>query len=460
VPAFEGRAQLVYLERAVPGGDSIGRLADGQWVFVTGAVVGDTISIQRVERRRGVARAVEWTVSTPSSARREPPCPVARQCGGCDWMAHDDAAQAENKLALVRDALRRVGGIEDLPHPPLQLVRAGSTVGYRSRARLQIAQDGCLGFLARASHDQVAIERCWVCSPRWNLELKRLALHFSAEEPNSEAACGAFAQLELRALADLSEVRLFPRNPKARWAPSGELRAWLRRLREHFDVSVQGVSEVSGVAQAVRLFAPEEALAADSELNAALGEPCSALVKDLTLQVGDGVFTQVNWAINAAIVTELLGGARLRKSRRFVDLYCGVGNFSLPLLALGLTGLGIEQNERAIQLARAAAEAQGLGGEFVTGAVLHRARALRQSGTTFDLVVLDPARDGAGPALPEIAALAERDLFYCACDPVSLARDLRWLTHNGFELTHVRAYDMFPQTHHVETTAWLTRVSK
>lgn len=458
---FAAGELLVQLERAVPGGDAIGRLDDGQVLFVTGAVVGDTICVRSLGRSRGVARAFQWDLHTPSSARRATlPCPVAQRCGGCDWMGADTHAQASQKLQLVTDALRRTGGVASLPNT-LELTTTGSDLGYRSRARLHISEAGELGFVARKTHGVVAIERCAVCSDRFNSDLARLGRHFGSEQPLASLACRTFAEVELRALAARSEVRLLSREGQAR-VPEA-LSPWLEHVASDFDLSSDLQLDLAPPPmRPVRLLTAES----EGELRARLA-PCvdggrvaaaavDALVA-LEVQIGAAVFSQVNWAVNSRIIVELVVGAIERGHRRFADLYSGNGNFSLPLLTLGLQGVAVEQNGSSVKCARHAAQLLGLAADFRVGSVAEHARDLHRRGESFDLVVLDPAREGAGPALPEIVRLAACDIFYCACDPVSLARDVRWLTEHGFELVRVAAHDMFPQTHHVESAAWLTR---
>jgi tRNA/tmRNA/rRNA uracil-C5-methylase (TrmA/RlmC/RlmD family) len=117
----------------------------------------------------------------------------------------------------------------------------------------------------------------------------------------------------------------------------------------------------------------------------------------------------------------------------------------------------VEQDPRAVRAGRAAADAAGVTVRLRHADVAREASSLARRGERFDLVVLDPPRAGAGRVIDDIAALAQRAVAYVSCDPVTLARDLRRLTGHGFVLDSVRAYDMFPHTHHVETVAWATR---
>ncbi len=168
-------------------------------------------------------------------------------------------------------------------------------------------------------------------------------------------------------------------------------------------------------------------------------------------------FTQVNWAVNLELVDAVVRGARERGCRRFLDLYAGAGNFSLPLLAAGIQGTAIEHTVEAIQSAERTARARGLaGGTFLAGDVGLRLRRLAQARERFDLILLDPPRSGARDVLPWVIELRPANIAICACDPVTLARDLKTLARAGWRLDDVVGFDMFPRTHHVEALAWMS----
>jgi 23S rRNA (uracil1939-C5)-methyltransferase len=140
----------------------------------------------------------------------------------------------------------------------------------------------------------------------------------------------------------------------------------------------------------------------------------------------------------------------------FVDAYAGSGNFALPLLSRGLRGVAVESNASAVESAREAAVAQGHDpAAFVLDDAAAYAERLARRGERVDLVLVDPPRAGLKSGLAALAGLAAGWLAMCSCNPVTLARDLRALQDLGFELESLQAFDMFPQTHHLETLAWL-----
>ena len=179
------------------------------------------------------------------------------------------------------------------------------------------------------------------------------------------------------------------------------------------------------------------------------------LEPELWLEAPADAFVQVNWGTNQALVRRVTEGARARGLRSFVDLYAGAGNFSLALARAGLTGISVEGHPLASAAAARAVEAQGFTAVEVvcSDAAAWLARAPRP--LPHDWVLLDPPRAGARELVPELTRRKPGVIAYCACDPVTLARDLAQLVGAGYRLEELEAFDMFPGTHHVEVLAWL-----
>ncbi len=416
------------VEKIVPGGRGFGRIADGRAAMIDGGFPGDRVRL-RVAEDRGKyveGRAELLQAGTP---RIEPPCPVAARCGGCDWMALPLAAQHGLKLDLVREALRRTAGLAEIPGG-LELVHAGQPLEYRSRIRLQM-RGGRIGFFLAGSRELVEIERCLVSSVAVQGALTTLRAH-ARRHPQ---ALEAFEHVELRAAPGATRVSLCFSPKRGARVPVASRRV-LDELRREFLVSVRGEDEL-------RPDAPH----ADLERFELGG---------VHLLAAPGSFTQVNWAVNLALVSEVVEGALARSASSFADLYCGSGNFSLPLLHAGLSGKGVEASPSSIACAERAAREQGLArAAFFAGDVGQVAGRWAKAGEKYDLVVVDPPRAGAKDALDSVRRLAAKAVVVIACDPVTFARDLRSLIDAGLVLEGVKAFDMFPQTHHVECLAWL-----
>ncbi len=427
VPVLEPAQKDWQIERLVPGGAGFLKLESGQGAFVPGAFPGERVRVELARDHQAYLQASEWSLVETSPERVEPSCPVQSRCGGCDLMALSYPAQVRAKAGMLRDALLRTGHFEDLP-AELPFVSAPEPLGYRSRIRLHVAAGARLGFFASDSRELVEIPECQVAHPELNAALsvlRRLA-------PQHAKDFERFSELELRV------------------APAGpRISLHLVPIKRDFDLNLPLLA------------------ALPSSFQVSIGERAPNPDQDqrfpvpggVTLRVPTGAFSQVNWAVNQALVQALLAGVEQRAARTFCDLYCGAGNFSLPLFARGLTGLGIETAKFSVAAAKRAAKEQSFtGARFVTGDVRAELERLPRT-ERFDLVVLDPPRSGAREVLPELLRRAPTHIAYCACDPVTLARDLRALCEGGYTLGPVTGFDMFPHTHHFETLAWLSRTS-
>jgi len=412
----------ICVEKLIAEGNALGRLADGRVVILEGAVPGDRVVLERVTEQKGLVRALAFRVTQPSPLRVTPHCPVFGACGGCDWMMLRPAEQHAQKLAVLREVLLRTAKL-DLGEREIPLVAGPSPTGYRRRIRLQIV-DGRIGFYARSSHTLVEPEQCAVSSSALNGALRSLR----ALTRHAPATLAGLASLELRQACDGS-LSLFLEKDLARASAVPDLAG----LRERF-LCALGATDAATPALWQRF----------------------ELTAQTYLLAPPGCFTQVNWEVNRALIARVLAGAQARGVRSFLDAHAGAGNFTLPLLAQGLSGMAIECNRLAVAAARRAAERQGLsGGGFTVGDSARVARDWRRQGRRFDLVLLDPPRAGVKEGLRELAELSAGWLAICSCNPVTLARDLRTLLDLGFGLEEVAAFDMFPETHHLETLVWL-----
>jgi 23S rRNA (uracil1939-C5)-methyltransferase len=382
--------------------------------------------VLEAEDHGSYVKAKRWTLLQASPDRVPPVCPVQSRCGGCDLMTLDYGAQLRAKIEILRDALSRTGRFATFPE--IAFVASEASLAYRSRIRLHVGPEGQLGFFAALSRELVEIPSCDVALPELVTGLGVLRSIARAHR----AEITLFSDLELRAApaAPRLSLRLVPRAPRLLGG-----KAILGAFSQEFQVSIAEFAS-----------APEH-------------DQRFPLPGGVTLRAPGAAFTQVNWTVNRRLVQAVLDGALEHACQSFCDLYCGAGNFSLPLFARGLFGVGIEASAIAVEAAQRSAAEQGFArARFVAGDV-RRALIDLPREEHFDLVVLDPPRTGAREVLPEILRRAPQQIAYCACDPVTLARDLRVLCSDGYVLTRLIGFDMFPQTHHFETLAWLTRGS-
>lgn len=412
------------IEKLIPEGKALGRLADGRVVIVTGAVPGDHIALEEVSRSKGLVQGRRFRLLAPSRLRTTPRCSVAAECGGCDWMILRSEQQHLGKVAVLVEALLRTGKIDVREHPP-RIFAGRLRDGYRVRVRLQVKNDR-IGFYERGSHDLVEPDHCAVSSPTVNVALG--VLRGLARAHTGALSC--FSWLELRQASDGTVSVLLERNGERFGAAT---RSFLEMLRRQFIVVTDTASAEAPASWQRFQLTPATYM---------LSSPAS--------------FTQVNWEVNQALIARVIEGAAERGVRSFLDAYAGSGNFTLPLLAQGLSGVAVESNRASILAAREAARRQGLtGGSFVAADAELHAVELHAHGQSFELVFVDPPRAGVKSGLAELARLSKGWLAMCSCNPVTLARDLRRLLDLAFEIESIEAFDMFPQTHHFETLVWL-----
>ncbi|MFL6282729.1 MAG: class I SAM-dependent RNA methyltransferase [Pyrinomonadaceae bacterium] len=409
----------VTIERILPGGVGLAH-AEGRTVLVALAAPGDRLRV-RVESVRGrttFASIVEVLSSSPS--RVEPPCPYFGRCGGCDFQQLDYRAQLDAKVEMIRDCLRRVARLE--PPGEIQITPSPLEWRYRSRARWQHDPvRNFLGYYERGSHRVCDVVECPVAAPEVESRLTRLRELMREGSLPSDAA-------EFEAVAGDEGVSLAPA------VEPGDEREQTRVIageRYRFDAGCFFQINHALLEPLVR-----EALRDASEETESAGD----IVEETA---GDGVNETLNYV----------------SGETALDLYAGVGLFTLPLARSFSRVVAVEGNAASTAYARRNLSDACLSNARVeTGAVgawlTHNAERIGSA----DFVLLDPPRAGAEPeAVRGIVALNPRHISYVSCDPATLARDLLSLTTAGYRLASVRAFDMFPQTHHVETVIHLFR---
>jgi 23S rRNA (uracil1939-C5)-methyltransferase len=387
-------AELVELvaERVAAGGDAIAREPSGRVVFVHGAMPGERVRARITGEQRDYARAVAVDVLEPSRSRRAPPCPaVADGCGGCTWQHVDPLAQVELKLVIVREALRRTGGLADAT------VVAGPALaptGFRTTLRLGVDAHGRVGLRAWHGHDLVVPDHCLVAHPLLD-DLLASARFPGASEVLLRCGAATGERLALVTPASASRAALLPDD--VRRGPRAFLHEIVagRRLRV-----------------SARSFFQSRADGAD------------ALVD----------------AVRQAAGTVEPGG-------RLVDAYAGVGLFGACLLARDEVSEVIAVESSAMACADARHNLAGLRAKVVQADL---ARWRPPPGPAA-LVVADPSRRGLGRAATEcLSSLRSPVLVLVSCDPVSLARDARLLAGHGYAHACSVLVDLFPHTPHVE----------
>jgi 23S rRNA (uracil1939-C5)-methyltransferase len=406
----------------------------GKVVFVEGALAGELVEARLLEAKPKFDRARVTAILRPSASRRPPRCPHFGVCGGCATQHVDARTQVAAKQRWLEDNLARIGKVKaDAMLPPIY----GEEWGYRHRARLSVrfveGKGGALvGFREKKSAYVADMQSCDVLPPRISsliVPLRNFIGKLSIRDrvPQIEIAVGETATVLLfRHLLPLSD------------GDNALLREFAETQSVHVWLQPAGPETVAPFHPAVR----------------------DALFYDLpefgvriAFQPSD--FTQVNPAVNRLLVSRAVRLLDPQPGERIADLFCGIGNFSLPLASRGAQVIGFEGSALLVERARQNAAANGLVAQFeVTDLFKPNLGAFGH----FDKFLVDPPREGAISLVHSIPDDWPRRIVYVSCDPATLARDAAVLVHGkGFRLAAAGVVNMFPHTAHVESIALFER---
>ena len=386
------------------GGHCVARL-DGQVVFVRHTLPGEQVRIQITERNKRFLRADAVEVLRAAPGRVEPPCRFAGACGGCDFQHAAPSTQRELLTSVVREQLQRLAGIEW--DGQVEQVLPDDT-GWRTRVAWAVAPDGRAGLRRHRSHDVVPVDRCLIAHPDLPVVTDQ-----DWDDESVETIVSSTGERLIVTDASISD---------------------------EMEARVNAVVARDGTPRA--------------------GQPVlTERVQDRDFQVTGSGFWQVHPAAATTLVDAVLAAADVQPGDRVVDLYAGVGLFTAFLAAAtGPAGEVVWVEADRTAASDAQANLKDLPNVEIVRRRTEQALQRGEVGASADVVVLDPPRTGAKDAVAGIVALQPRTIVYVACDPAALARDLRSFADNGYQLTTLRAFALFPMTHHVECVAVLGRM--
>ncbi len=439
-PLHPGRHMPVQIERLVFQGNGLGRLPDGRVIFVPGTVPGDEVEVRVDEARHDFARGTAIRVLTASPDRAVPPCRHFGTCGGCQWQHVAYPAQLDWKRRILEELLVRVGKLEGIT--VAATIDPGAPWEYRARAQFKVIGGSrpCMGFHQRETNRVVDIDRCPLLDPRINALLHAMR---HMKHPSLFSLCQRLREAWVALGTGTGEIVL---SLFARTQDRGALRLIFRTL-EATSPGLRGVVLLEGdPRQAPRVVD----WCGSQVLHEQIG--------DLRFQIGATAFFQVSGLAASRLTSLVLEAAGLGGTERVLELYSGVGTFTVPLAARVREVVGIEANPAAVVDGETNLRQNGCRtGRIVHAQVEQALPALAGQGS-WDLVVLDPPRQGCSRGVLDIlASLRTPRLIYVSCDPSTLARDLGILVRAGYRCVGLRSIDLFPQTFHLETVAHLAR---
>jgi 23S rRNA (uracil1939-C5)-methyltransferase len=446
----EGRTVRLRVESLVHGGEGLAR-HEGQVVFVRGAAPGDLVEAALVGQRSREGRFLRGRVLRVlerGPARVDPPCPIVDRCGGCPVQQVSYAEQLHAKRTLVADALLRIGGIEPAPLQLAPVVPSPAQFRYRRRARLHRGPRGSWGFSSGAGGEGtvVPVAECLLFSP---------AL---------ESLSGAVrAQIErLGGLPDVLDLGLDTSDAGEGAVDLGTRGAPTPALRKRASELLASTPGLRGITLGPR--GAGELLGDPVLVDAGAGLAGSGTV--VRLRSRPDLFAQANRAAVPLLQAATLEALGEDAEGRVLELFCGAGTLTLPLLARARSVIGVEGAAAALSLLRKSAEEAGLtqnrGGEprlrLITGDCAKVARGLvPEEAGKLSAVLLDPPRTGAPQAVRAAAAFRAPRIVYVSCDAPTLGRDAKELARHGYRLAWAVPLDLFPQTAQVEVVATFLR---
>jgi 23S rRNA (uracil1939-C5)-methyltransferase len=423
----------VRIEKLVYGGEGLAH-HEGHTVFAPFVLPDENVSIEPIEKRKKFIRGRVAQIKTPSADRAVAPCPYFGVCGGCNYQHIPYELQLRYKAEILRETLSRLGRLQwDGPIVP----HASPPFGYRNRVQWKIApaEGGSpeIGYFQAGSQKLCAIRQCPIASPRLNETLAAIVnLLESGKLP-----------------AGLREIEVFADQDDARLL-----------LNLALDAANGAPSEVSALFRSA-LPSVDTVLIHDPRTDRFdLSGPghINYRVGDHNYRIGHLSFFQVNRFLLDELVRAVIGEAR---GKLALDLFAGVGLFSLPLANRFERLIAVESNMAAARDLEANLQGSGAASPNLRNTTVEA--FLEQWQERPDLVVLDPPRTGvAARALARLTKIAPQEIVYLSCDPATLARDLAALvgdTQNprGYRIGELHLVDIFPQTYHIEALVRLSR---
>ncbi|PKG40756.1 23S rRNA (uracil(1939)-C(5))-methyltransferase RlmD [Psychromonas sp. Urea-02u-13] len=400
-------------------------------LFVEGALIGEELDVQVTESKKRYSKGKITKIKQASEYRVSPSCPHYEQCGGC----HLQHTSADNQVTI------KASGLMDLfarfaKKVPSQLAPAitSDEWGYRRSARLGVQYDRktkkvAMGFRRALSNDLIEQQVC----PVLKAPLAALIVPLKA------------LLNSLKSKADLGHVEMI-------WADQGAI-VLLRHLKALPASDVQLIKQFSEK-HTLNFFSQPSKTQLD----------CLSGVSELTYQLPDWQcnlnfsatdFLQVNEGVNQKMVKQALNWLALTKQDKVLDLFCGLGNFTLPIAKQVASVVGVEGVQKMVDRATQNALSNEITNATFFQADLSAENLTKQpwANESFTKVLLDPARAGAFESIPFIISLKPSHIVYVSCDPVTLARDSQLLLDKGYKLDKLGLLDMFPQTGHMESMA-------
>ncbi len=452
IPVKKGELYTLEIHSLSHNGEGIGRY-QGFTVFVPQAVPGDTVEVEIISTKKTYARGLITRIIVSSPNRTPAVCRVSSDCGGCQLQHFNYQAQLNAKQQLVKDALARVGGLQNITVAPV--LGMSDPWHYRNKASFPLGgQTGRvkIGFYQPRTHKIIDIDYCHIQHPLINksLTIIKKLIDNSQIEPYQEINhCGVLRHLIIRIAPGTEEILVALVVNKDIGSP----------LRQLATAISQEIPEVKGVVLNIN----------EKQTNVIMGNQEITLIGrnyiidnllGKSFLISAKSFYQINAVQTPVLYRQAIEKANLQGNEILVDAYCGTGTIGLMLAEQAKQVIGIELIPAAVQDARRNAELNNINNaEFHVGRAEQVIPELISKGLKPDLIVVDPPRKGCDPAL--LSAIIAAGIFrvvYISCNPATLARDMSILVDNGYQIAgDVQPVDMFGHSSHVECVVRIQR---
>lgn len=428
-------------------GRGIARI-NGKVAFVDGALEGENVDAKYVRRRSSLDELSAVNIYQPSPHRVDPVCKFSGVCGGCSLQHMNTTQQIALKESVLIEKLRQELGENEITFKTLSRV-TGDHWHYRRKARLAVRivekKGGALvGFREKYSSFITDMDDCKVIVAEVSqliTPLKRLitSLDMGAFIPQIEVAVGeeSVSSSEKKVALVIRHLREFTNSDLASLLQFGN------------DYAIELYLQPQGVNSVHKVFPADDFLRLEYFLPAF----------DLKFLFHPMDFTQVNAGLNRSIVSHAVDLLELDKHDTVLDLFCGLGNFTLPIATKALAVVGIEGSLEMVARGAENAEYNNIiNTEFHSADLSKCFKHEKWAARAYDKILLDPPRSGAFEIIEAISAIGAKKIVYISCNPSTLARDTKVFLDNGYRLLSAGVMDMFPHTTHVESAAEFQRI--
>lgn len=420
------------IEKMSFGGEGIG-YQDGKVIFVEGTLPGDKAKIKIYREKKSFAKASLMELIEPSKNRVSSPCAYSNTCGGCPWINAPYEDQLLWKKSFINSALDKIAKIDAINAKTI--IASEKRLGYRNRVKLKahVSQDGTLslGYFAKQSHRLVSIDSCKIADPLIDKAIGFL----SGKNLGTKLKKPFHVDIQLQVIEPdrpsiMADISIHPKR---------ELSKPLRIALKELLLKCSDISWVScpGISSRKRFSYDRQ--------------------EEVNFLSSSGEFQQVNLNANHALRMHIKDLVKTYKPKSILDLYCGSGNLSLLLSGLDSKVIGVESNAESITTATQTVEKNEVNGADYLCAKAEQIGVLLKKKGPFDFIIVDPPRAGLKDAIDDLIHLKAAHICYVSCDPNTLARDLGILSKD-YKVESVIGLDFFPQTYHVETIVFLSRI--